>query len=145
MGSLMTMTPNAGYLYGLVIGIYLPVHIIPWVIVGPSILFILLSWLGFGSQMIFIARKKIFATFAQFHIIPCNFYLQLQVNVSIFFCYRFFSCRFFAFSRIANLCAKFCCTDCDLKSYFWYMVESPVWLARQGKMKECRQVIQERS
>ena len=34
MGSLNTMTPNAGYLYGLVIGSYVPVHIIPWVIVG---------------------------------------------------------------------------------------------------------------
>jgi len=44
LGSLNALTPNAGYLYGIMVGSLLPVRVFPWVMVGPSILFLLLSW-----------------------------------------------------------------------------------------------------
>merc|ERR1719228_2550096 len=44
LGSFNAVTPNAGYLYGLLVGSMLPINIFPWVMVGPSILFLLLSW-----------------------------------------------------------------------------------------------------
>jgi len=59
MGSLNTMTPNAGYLYGLVIGSYVPVHLIPWVIVGPCILFVLLSWYMVESPVWLIKHGRV--------------------------------------------------------------------------------------
>ena len=46
MGSLMTLTPNLGYLYGLMLGNLVPVNLIPWFMVGPSLLFSLFSWKG---------------------------------------------------------------------------------------------------
>ena len=42
--SVNTFTPNAGYLYGLMIGTLVPINIMPWAIVVPSIVFLLLSW-----------------------------------------------------------------------------------------------------
>jgi len=44
MGSLMTLTPNVGYLYGLLLGALVPVNLVPWVVVGPCVLYLLLSW-----------------------------------------------------------------------------------------------------
>jgi len=44
LGSLNTLTTNGGYLYGLMVGSLVPVRYVPWIIVGPSAVFILLSW-----------------------------------------------------------------------------------------------------
>ena len=44
LGSFNALTPNAGYLYGIMVGGFLPVRIFPWVMVGPSIVFLLFSW-----------------------------------------------------------------------------------------------------
>ena len=44
MGSLMTLTPNGGYLYGIMFSSIVPVHILPWILVLPSIIFLVFSW-----------------------------------------------------------------------------------------------------
>ena len=43
LGSVNTLNVAIGYLYGLMIGSLVPVKYVPWVIVGPCVMFILLS------------------------------------------------------------------------------------------------------
>ncbi len=44
MGSLMNLTPSVGYLYGFVLSSIVPIHILPWILVLPSIIFLVFSW-----------------------------------------------------------------------------------------------------
>ena len=44
MGSMMTLIPNGGYLYGIMFSSIVPVHILPWILVLPSIIFLAFFW-----------------------------------------------------------------------------------------------------
>jgi len=44
IGSLNSVTPNAGYLYGQILGSMVPIHIVPWIMVAPCAVFLVFSW-----------------------------------------------------------------------------------------------------
>jgi len=45
LGSMNTLTTNAGYLYGLALGFFVPVSYLPIFVASPSMLFMVLTWL----------------------------------------------------------------------------------------------------
>jgi len=51
LGSFNALTPNAGYLYGIMVGSLLPVRIFPWIMVGPSIVFLIFSWTLYDTPL----------------------------------------------------------------------------------------------